>query len=97
MIKVIVRVDGEVPLSVAIMAESIRAAVGIVQARYPDAEARVAYPIDPDSFFAGDPVAAVRMDGLEVEAEADSPADGSRHRLAHRPSDRDKYHGRVGA
>ena len=36
-----------------ISAASIREAVEIVQARHPEEEIRVAYPIDPETFFLG--------------------------------------------
>jgi len=71
MIKVTIRVEARAPFSVTVLAESIRDAVDIVRARHPEVEARVAYPIDPEAFFAGDPVAAVDPDDLEAPGEAD--------------------------
>ncbi len=78
MIRVTVRVKGRAPFSVTVLAESIRDAVDIVQARYPGVETRIAYPIDPESFFAGDPRAAVRLDDLEARGEADPSTGVSR-------------------
>jgi hypothetical protein len=73
MIKVTIRVEGRAPFSVTVLAESIRDAVDIVRARYPEVEARVAYPIDPEAFFAGEPVAAVGPDDLEDPGEEADP------------------------
>ncbi len=69
MINITVRVEGQVPFSMKVRAVSIRAALGIVQARYPDAEARIAYPIDPEFFFAGDDKVGIGLDGHEVHEE----------------------------
>ncbi len=52
MIKVTIRVGKEEADAVeTISAPSIREAVAIVQARYPEEEIRVAYPIDGEAFF----------------------------------------------
>jgi len=42
---------------VAVRAESIRRAVGLVAARYPGADVRVRFPIEPEGFFVKDPAA----------------------------------------
>ena len=73
MIKVTIRVEARAPFSVTVLAESIRDAVDIVRARHPEGEARVAYPIDPEAFFAGEPVAAVGPDDLEAPGEEADP------------------------
>ena len=52
MIKVTIRVGkGEAGVVEAISAPSIREAVVIAQARYPEEEIRVSYPIDGEAFF----------------------------------------------
>lgn len=52
MIKVTVRIgEGEASATEAISAPSIRQAMVIAQARYPEEEVRVAYPIDGEAFF----------------------------------------------
>ncbi len=54
MIKVTIRVGkGEAGVVEAISAPSIREAVVIAQARYPEEEIRVSYPIDGEAFFLG--------------------------------------------
>jgi hypothetical protein len=49
---------GTAHFSVAVRAENIRQAVGIVEARYPGGVVRVVHPIDPESFFIREPAAA---------------------------------------
>ena len=78
MITVTVQVEGQVPFSMTVQAVSIRAALAIVQARYPDAKARIAYPIDPESFFAGDDKVGIGLDGYEVREEVSSRGADSR-------------------
>jgi hypothetical protein len=73
MIKVTIRVEARATFSVTVLAESIRDAVDIVRARHPEVEARVAYPIDPEAFFAGDPVAAFGPDDHEAPGEEADP------------------------
>lgn len=54
MIRVTVEVaSGGARFTVALQAESIQRAVEIVEGLNPGCEARVAFPIDPDSFFVG--------------------------------------------
>ena len=56
MIKVSVEVrEGDGPFRVAVLAESIIRAIGIIQGRHPGRDVRVVFPIDPEGFFAGDP------------------------------------------
>jgi hypothetical protein len=43
--------NGAARFGVAVRAESIRRAVETVKPRYPDADARVVYPIVPEAFF----------------------------------------------
>jgi hypothetical protein len=40
---------------VSVEAQSIRRAVEIAAARYPGADVRVSFPIDAETFFAGEP------------------------------------------
>lgn len=57
MIGVTVQVaSGSARFQVAVRAESIRRAVEIAEGLNPGCEARVAFPIDPDAFFVGEPV-----------------------------------------
>lgn len=58
MVKVSIEVRNEAArFDVAVRAESIRRAVSIVGARYPDGHARVKFPIDPEGFFVKDSAA----------------------------------------
>ncbi len=52
MIQVSVEVrEGGAPFRVAVQAESICMAVGIVEERYPGSDLRVVFPIDPEEYF----------------------------------------------
>jgi len=52
MIKINVRVgEDETGTTEEFSASSIQEAVAIAQARYPGEEIRIAYPIDPETFF----------------------------------------------
>jgi hypothetical protein len=56
MIRVTVEVvNGDVRRRVAVQAESILRALEMTVGRNPGCEVGVAFPIDPDSFFVGDP------------------------------------------
>jgi hypothetical protein len=50
---------------VSVQAQSIQQAIGFVGGRYPNADVRVRFPIDPEGFFVKDPVARARL--IEVE------------------------------
>jgi hypothetical protein len=50
-IRVLIEVGSTSRFGVTVQAESIRRAVEIVQAHHPGTDARVVYPIDPESFF----------------------------------------------
>jgi hypothetical protein len=55
MVKVSVEVrHGTARFPVAVKAQSIHQAMSIVTARYPDSDARVRFPIDPEGFFVED-------------------------------------------
>lgn len=57
MIRVTVQVaSGSARFKVAVRAENIRRALEFVEGNNPGCEARVAFPIDPDGFFVGEPV-----------------------------------------
>ena len=59
MIKVAVEVrEGDGPFRVAVLAENITLAIGIIQGRHPGRDVRVVFPIDPEGFFVGDPAKA---------------------------------------
>ncbi|HJQ27860.1 MAG TPA: hypothetical protein VJ827_00850 [Rubrobacter sp.] len=58
MIRISVRVgSGATSFRVAIQAESIERALEIVARQNPDKDCEVTFPIDPETFFAGDSVA----------------------------------------
>ena len=50
-----------------VWAESVERAVRLAETRYPEFEARLLIPIEPETFFAGDPIAAEKV---RSEAEA---------------------------
>jgi hypothetical protein len=59
MIEVSIEVgNGAARFGVAVRAESSRRAVETVKTRYPDADVRVVYPIDPEAFFVREPAAS---------------------------------------
>jgi hypothetical protein len=47
--------EGASRVDVSVQAQSIRRAVEIAAARYPGADVRVSFPIDAETFFAGEP------------------------------------------
>jgi hypothetical protein len=49
--------NGTARLEVAVQAWSIQQAMSLVRERYPDADVRVRFPIDPEGFFVKDPAA----------------------------------------
>ena len=67
MIKVSVKVGGDsTHFSVTVRAESIRRAVGIVEALYPGGDVRVVHPIDSEGFFVKEPTATAGLGELEM-------------------------------
>ena len=70
MVKVSIEVrNGDAHFCVAIRAESIRRAVGLVARRYPDHDVGVKFPIDPEGFFAEDPSGQAGIVGFERPEE----------------------------
>jgi hypothetical protein len=66
MVKVSMEVrSGAAHFNVAVQAESIQRAVSFVKQRYPKANVKVRFPIEPDSFFVEDPSARRGIGGLE--------------------------------
>ncbi len=58
MVKVSIEVhDGTARFTVAVKAQSVQQALGIVAARHPSGVARVKFPINPESFFVEDSAA----------------------------------------
>jgi hypothetical protein len=58
MVRISVEVTGGATrFRVEVQAESVRRALEIVERRNPGREARVVFPIDPETFFVGDPAA----------------------------------------
>ncbi len=69
MVRISVEVtSGAARFRVAVRAESIRRALEIVQRQNPGGEVGVVFPIDPETFFAGDREAISRT--VEQEAPA---------------------------
>jgi hypothetical protein len=69
MVKVSIEISsGATRFEVAVRAESIERAVGLVAERYPKADARVSFPSDPEGFFVEDP--AIRTGIVEAEQPA---------------------------
>jgi hypothetical protein len=60
MVRISVQVSsGAARFRVMVQAESIERALEIAKKHNPGKECRVTFPIDPESFFAGDPVAKI--------------------------------------
>ena len=60
MVRVTVDIEsGTARYRVAVQAESIQRALELVERMEPDSEFRVAFPIDPDTFFVKDPAAKI--------------------------------------
>ncbi len=53
-------------LSVSVQAESIRRAVSAVEGLYPGADVRVAYPIEPETFFVRDAATSTSLIEFEM-------------------------------
>jgi hypothetical protein len=69
MVKVSVEVrSGAARFDVAVQAESIQRAISLVRGRYPKANVRVRFPIEPESFFVKDRPARSGIVGLEHPA-----------------------------
>ena len=68
MIEVSIEVGrGAACFSMVVRAESLRRAVAIVNARHPGSQTRVLFPIDPETFFVEDRLAAgMRLAQLEM-------------------------------
>jgi hypothetical protein len=66
MVKVSMEVrSGAAHFDVAVQAESIQRAVSFVQERYSKGSVKVRFPIEPEGFFAEDPVALEGLIGFE--------------------------------
>ncbi len=62
MVRISIQVSsGAARFRVMVQAESIERALEIAKRHNPGKECRVTFPIDPESFFAGDPVAKVEV------------------------------------
>jgi hypothetical protein len=65
-VKVSVEVrSGRARFRVGVQAQSIRRALSLVGGRYPQGEVRVAFPIEPEGFFVGEPSALAGIVGTE--------------------------------
>jgi len=53
--------NGTARLEVAVQAWSIQQAMSLVRERYPGADVRVRFPIDPEGFLVKDPAARARL------------------------------------
>jgi hypothetical protein len=49
--------NGATRIDAAVQAQSIQQAMSFVRARYPNADVRVKFPIDPEGFLVNDPAA----------------------------------------
>ena len=71
MIKVRIRVSGEAgDFAVVVCAENLRQAARSVKERFPGSAVQLAFPIEPEQFFVGDPHHGERVD-LEAEEVAE--------------------------
>ena len=71
MVKVLIEVNGGFArIGVWAQAVSIRRAVDFVTGKFPDADVRVSFPIDPEGFFVKGPAARYRLIGREQPAAA---------------------------
>jgi hypothetical protein len=67
MVRISIQVSsGSARFKVRVQAESIERALEIAEQHNPGKECRVTFPLDPESFFAGDPVA--RIEAVEETA-----------------------------
>ena len=53
-------------LSLSVRAESIRQAVSVVEGLYPGVDVRVAYPIEPETFFVREAAGSTRLIEFEM-------------------------------
>jgi hypothetical protein len=61
-IRVWIQIGGEaVSLRVEVRAQSLEQAVRLAGAQYPDREAKVLFPIDPETFFCSEAIVASEM------------------------------------
>ena len=59
MVRVFIEVDsGAARFGLTVRAETIVRALGLAEALYPGADARLVFPIEPEGFFVEDPAAA---------------------------------------
>jgi hypothetical protein len=66
MIRVTIEVRTEAtPSSVTVQAQSIQRAASIAAARYPNAEVRVRFPIDPEGFSVDEPAEGAGIVSIE--------------------------------
>jgi hypothetical protein len=67
MVRISIQVSsGSACFKVMVQAETIERALEIAEQHNPDKECRVTFPLDPESFFAGDPV--TRIEAVEEAA-----------------------------
>ena len=67
MVRISIQVSsGSARFKVAVQAESIERALEIAERHNPGKQCRVTFPLDPETFFAGDPVA--RIEAIEEAA-----------------------------
>jgi hypothetical protein len=65
MVKVSIEVrSGAARFDVGVQAESIQRAMSFVRERYPKGNARVKFPIEPESFVVEDPTAQIGIVGV---------------------------------
>jgi hypothetical protein len=70
MVRVSVEIrSGTASFRVGVQARSIKRALSVVGARYPQGEVRVIFPIEPESYFVGGPAARAEMVEFEHPME----------------------------
>ena len=74
MIRVLLEIsEGAAPFRLAVEAEGITEAVGLIEGRHPGGDVRVVFPIDPEEFFV--------EDGKGAEAGRDESDPSQPHEL----------------
>jgi hypothetical protein len=67
LIQVVVEVrSGSARFRVSVRARSIRRAIGLVRGNYPDTEASLVLPVEPESFFLGDDFDAAEQETFRI-------------------------------
>lgn len=89
MIRVSVEVSSRVgsDFRVMVCAQTIGRALSMANHHYPDSEIRIVFPIDPDTFFAGEPVPVSGL--IQEMLDETAPRASSQARYEHRKENED--------